>query len=65
MVDTWALKGCLYAYFGVYVCTEMILGPFGNEPPSMASATVDDINPALPNIYIYTYYIYTCVYIRI
>ena len=29
MVYTWALKGFLYPYFGVYLCTMMILGPFG------------------------------------
>ena len=29
MVYTWALKGFLHHYFGVYACTIMILGPFG------------------------------------
>ena len=29
MVYTWALKGLLYPYFGVSVCTITILGPFG------------------------------------
>ena len=29
MVYTWALKGELYPYFGVYVYTVRILGPFG------------------------------------
>ena len=29
MAHTWALKGFLHPYFGVYLCTMMILGPFG------------------------------------
>ena len=29
VVYTWALKGFPYHYVGVYVCTRMILGPFG------------------------------------
>ena len=29
MVDVWALKGFLYPYFLVCLCTIMILGPFG------------------------------------
>ena len=33
MVHTWPLKGVLYPYFGVYVCTVKILGPFGTSIP--------------------------------
>ena len=29
MVGTWALKGLLYHDFGAYVCTIVVLGPFG------------------------------------
>ena len=29
MVDTWAVKGLLYHDFGAYVCTTVVLGPFG------------------------------------
>ena len=29
MVYTWALQGFLYSYVGAYVCTVLILGPFG------------------------------------
>ena len=29
VVCTWALKGFLYPYFGVYVCNIIMLGPFG------------------------------------
>ena len=29
MVGTWVSKGFLYPYFGVYICTIRILGPFG------------------------------------
>ena len=29
VVSAWVLKGVPYAYFGVYVCTIDILGPFG------------------------------------
>ena len=31
MVDTWALKEFLSLYFGVYVGTMVVLGPFGEE----------------------------------
>ena len=33
-----ALKGFLYPYFGVYLCTTMILGPFGLQKSIVVSA---------------------------
>ena len=33
MVYTWAFKGFLYPDFRVYVCTIVILGPFGRAGP--------------------------------
>ena len=30
LVDAWALKGLLHPYFAVYVCTKIVLGPFGH-----------------------------------
>ena len=42
MVNTWALKGFLYPYCGVYVCTIRILRRFG----SWAAGTLDRDSPA-------------------
>ena len=40
MVGTWALKEFLYLYFGVYVGTRMVLGPFGQYLRTLIPKTI-------------------------
>ena len=48
----WALKGLLYPYFGAYVCTMEIFGPFG-EPNTTHEAQIAPAShwfPELPQV---------------
>ena len=40
MVDSWALKGFLYPYFGVYLGTIMILGRFEKHSQIMSTTRI-------------------------
>ena len=48
MVYTWPLTGFLYPFFGVFVCTRMILGPFGFKGDMDVDIDIDiDIDMAV------------------